>query len=59
MIIGHTHGPRIVPYDSGQDFFALVDAGGWLEDCRDSGGEVGMLTAFCADQIKLFQLAPL
>jgi UDP-2,3-diacylglucosamine pyrophosphatase LpxH len=58
IVIGHTHGPRIVPYESGTDFFTLVDTGGWLEDVRDNDGttQKGMVTGFCQNEIRIFEL---
>jgi UDP-2,3-diacylglucosamine pyrophosphatase LpxH len=39
MVIGHTHHARIAVHDGGpNDFFALIDCGGWLEDAHDNTG---------------------
>lgn len=58
FVIGHTHGPRIVVYESGPSFFALVDTGGWLEDVRNNAGapERGMITGMCGNEIRIFEL---
>jgi hypothetical protein len=38
MVIGHTHHARIAIHESDDDFFALIDCGGWLEDAFDQRG---------------------
>jgi UDP-2,3-diacylglucosamine pyrophosphatase LpxH len=39
MVIGHTHHARLAVHDGGgDDFFALIDCGGWLEDASDASG---------------------
>jgi UDP-2,3-diacylglucosamine pyrophosphatase LpxH len=39
LVMGHTHNARIALHDGGgDDFFALIDCGGWLEDASDSSG---------------------
>jgi UDP-2,3-diacylglucosamine pyrophosphatase LpxH len=38
-VIGHTHHARIAVHDAGDnDFFALIDCGGWIEDAHDATG---------------------
>jgi UDP-2,3-diacylglucosamine pyrophosphatase LpxH len=39
MVIGHTHRARIALHDGGgDDFFALIDCGGWIEEASDAAG---------------------
>lgn len=63
--IGHTHHPRIAVDETGGGFFALVDCGAWIENCRFQAGheqimmgnaQVGVLHR---NDVRVYQLSPL
>ena len=62
--IGHTHAPRIAVDETGGGFFALVDCGAWIENCRFQVGyeqitmgnaQVGVLHN---NDVRVYQLSP-
>jgi len=63
--IGHTHWPRIAVDETGGGFFALVDCGAWIENCRFRVGyeQITMGNAQVAvlhnNDIRVYQLSPL
>jgi len=61
--IGHTHFARIALHEGqGDDFFALVDCGAWIEDCAwDEAGQrkkapSAQLAALCGNEVRIYQL---
>lgn len=59
IVIGHTHSPRIVEYESPNEFFVLVDVGGWIQDARDTVGqaESGTIGAMCGNEVRIFEVS--
>jgi UDP-2,3-diacylglucosamine pyrophosphatase LpxH len=62
MVIGHTHHARIA-VNEGDDFFALVDCGAWVDDHTTAGdptprrnSQIGVL---CGNEVRVYQLAGL
>jgi UDP-2,3-diacylglucosamine pyrophosphatase LpxH len=66
LFMGHTHHARIAVHESGDDFFALVDCGSWIETCSftDEAGTLfpgvpcAQLAALSDNEVRLYQLAP-
>jgi|GEM_PF-2201197 hypothetical protein len=59
IIIGHTHSPRIVAYEDGPDFLALIDTGAWLQDTLSNdaaSAEQGTIGAICGNEVRLFHM---
>jgi hypothetical protein len=64
--MGHTHHARIAVHESGDDFFALVDCGSWIETCSftDETGTLfpgvpcAQLAALSDNEVRLYQLGP-
>lgn len=61
-VIGHTHHPRIAVHDGGgDDFFALIDSGAWIENCVQPDGTKlpnMQLTAISNNEARVYQLGP-
>lgn len=66
--IGHTHNARIAVDDGGDDFFALVDCGGWIKKYKgkvmeggtekvisEKNAQVGVLSE---NEARIYQLSP-
>lgn len=59
MVIGHTHQARIAVYERGDDFFALIDCGAWVENGRDQSGTSfpnRQIVALSANEARIYQL---
>jgi hypothetical protein len=60
MVIGHTHRAKISVRDGGgNDFFALIDTGSWVENSLLPDKTVlpnAQLTALCANEVRIYQL---
>lgn len=66
MVIGHTHHARIALKEGpGDEFFALIDCGAWIENSTwmENGVRVIMpsahIAALSANEARIYQLAPL
>lgn len=63
-IIGHTHHARIAIDETGDQFFALVDCGAWIERCKGvvDGEEIEMENAqigvLSNNDVRIYQLRP-
>jgi UDP-2,3-diacylglucosamine pyrophosphatase LpxH len=58
-IIGHTHHARIAVHEQGEEFFALIDTGAWIENCvfPDGTRQPNMqLTALSGNEVRIYQL---
>ena len=62
-VIGHTHQARIAVHDSGDEFFALMDCGAWIESCNTADDPAprpnAQIAALGANEARIYQLAPL
>jgi hypothetical protein len=62
-VIGHTHQARIAVHDSGDEFFALMDCGAWIENCNTADDPAprpnAQIAALGANEARIYQLAPL
>ncbi len=62
-VIGHTHQARIAVHDSGDEFFALMDCGAWIENCCTADDPTPLpnaqIAALGANEARIYQLAPL
>ena len=62
-VIGHTHQARIAVHDTPDEFFALMDCGAWIEDCRTADDPTprpnAQIAALGANEARIYQLAPL
>ncbi len=63
VFIGHTHQARIAVQDNGgDDFFALIDCGAWIEDSawtedgEVKSGKSAQITALCGNEVRVYQL---
>jgi UDP-2,3-diacylglucosamine pyrophosphatase LpxH len=62
-VIGHTHNPRIVvdETDDPPGFFALIDCGAWIENCRGTGDNVmpnAQIGVIYDNDVRIYQLEP-
>lgn len=61
-VIGHTHQARIAVHDTGQEFFALMDCGAWIENCSAAGDPTprpnAQIAALGANEARIYQLSP-
>ncbi len=61
-VIGHTHHACIAMHEGpGDDFFALIDTGAWIEACRFPDGTImpnAQVTAISANEVRIYQLGP-
>ncbi len=58
-VIGHTHHARIAVHEQGEEFFALIDTGAWVENCilPDGSRQPNMqLTAISGNEVRIYQL---
>jgi UDP-2,3-diacylglucosamine pyrophosphatase LpxH len=59
-VIGHTHQARIAVHErDGEDFFALIDTGAWVENSKLPDGSVVpnmQLTALADNEVRIYQL---
>jgi hypothetical protein len=62
-VIGHTHQARIAVHDIGDEFFALMDCGAWIENCSTEDDPAprpnAQIAALGANEARIYQLAPL
>jgi UDP-2,3-diacylglucosamine pyrophosphatase LpxH len=62
-VIGHTHQARIAVHDEGGEFFALMDCGAWIENCKTGDDPTprpnAQIAALGANEMVIYQLAPL
>jgi len=62
LVIGHTHHARLVVHEDGDDLFALVDCGAWIENCVTADDPAprpsAQLGVLGDDEIRIYQLAP-
>jgi UDP-2,3-diacylglucosamine pyrophosphatase LpxH len=62
-VIGHTHQARIAVHDTGDEFFALMDCGAWIENCNTADDPTprpnAQIAALGANEARIYQLAPL
>ena len=62
-VIGHTHHARIAVHDAGNEFFALIDCGAWIENCRTEDDATArpnsQIAALGANEARIYQLGPL
>jgi UDP-2,3-diacylglucosamine pyrophosphatase LpxH len=62
-VIGHTHQARIAVHDTGDEFFALMDCGAWIENCSAADDPTpkpnAQIAALGANEARIYQLAPL
>jgi UDP-2,3-diacylglucosamine pyrophosphatase LpxH len=62
-VIGHTHHARIAVHDTGDEFFALMDCGAWIENCNTDDDATpqpnAQIAALGANEARIYQLAPL
>jgi UDP-2,3-diacylglucosamine pyrophosphatase LpxH len=62
-VIGHTHQARIAVHDTGDEFFALMDCGAWIENCNTADDPTArpnaQIAALSANEARIYQLAPL
>jgi UDP-2,3-diacylglucosamine pyrophosphatase LpxH len=62
-VIGHTHQARIAVHDAGDEFFALMDCGAWIENCNTADDPKprpnAQIAALGANEARIYQLAPL
>jgi len=62
-VIGHTHQARIAVRDTEDEFFALMDCGAWIENCRTADDPTprpnAQIAALGANEARIYQLAPL
>jgi UDP-2,3-diacylglucosamine pyrophosphatase LpxH len=62
-VIGHTHQARIAVHDEGGEFFALMDCGAWIENCKNDDDATprpnAQIAALGANEMVIYQLAPL
>ena len=62
-VIGHTHQARIAVHDTEGEFFALMDCGAWIENCRTLDDPTprlnAQIAALGANEARIYQLAPL
>lgn len=62
-VIGHTHHARIALSEAGDDVFALIDCGAWIENCisEDSPNPQpnAQIAALGGNEARIYQLAPL
>jgi hypothetical protein len=62
-VIGHTHQARIAVHDTGDEFFALMDCGAWIENCCTADDATprpnAQIAALGANEARIYQLAPL
>jgi UDP-2,3-diacylglucosamine pyrophosphatase LpxH len=62
-VIGHTHHARIAVHDAGDEFFALMDCGAWIENCNTADDPTprpnAQIAALGANEARIYQLAPL
>lgn len=59
-VIGHTHHARIAVHEQGEEFFALIDTGAWIENCvlPDGTRHPNMqLTALSGNEVRIYQLS--
>jgi UDP-2,3-diacylglucosamine pyrophosphatase LpxH len=60
-VIGHTHHARIAVHEDGNEFFALVDCGAWIENCITDDDPTprpnAQVAAIGANEIRIYQLA--
>jgi UDP-2,3-diacylglucosamine pyrophosphatase LpxH len=60
-VIGHTHHARIAVHEDGDNLFALVDCGAWIENCvtedDPSPRPNAQIAALGANEIRIYQLA--
>lgn len=59
-VIGHTHHARIAVHEQGEEFFALIDTGAWVENCvlPDGTRQPNMqLTALSGNEVRIYQLS--
>ncbi|HEV3199050.1 MAG TPA: hypothetical protein VGZ73_14145 [Bryobacteraceae bacterium] len=63
VVIGHTHHARIALRENGDDLFALIDCGAWIENCisEDSPNPQpnAQIAALGVNEARIYQLAPL
>lgn len=61
-VIGHTHHARIAVRESAGDFFALIDCGAWIENCKTADDPTpqpnAQIAALGANEARIYQLAP-
>jgi hypothetical protein len=62
-VIGHTHHARIAVHDKGDEFFALMDCGAWIENCNTADDLTpqpnAQIAALSGNEARIYQLAPL
>jgi UDP-2,3-diacylglucosamine pyrophosphatase LpxH len=62
VVMGHTHHARLVIHEDGDDLFALVDCGAWIENCATDDDPAprpsAQLGVLGDDEIRIYQLAP-